>query len=175
MIFSKIQTERLELIPITEEHCNAELSLPVLEVLLEARIPEAWPPELVTEGVVSEFIQLLTSPGGSRFFAYYWVKTDKHGSDKRVLVGSGGFMVGDDGVLELGYSVIGEFQGHGYATEAVRAMIEWAFTFFDNPSIYAATFPKSFASIRVLEKTGFMHAGPGRDPETIAYLLNKIL
>ena len=32
-----------------------------------------------------------------------------------------------DGAVLIGYAMYPQFEGHGYATEAVRAMIEWAF------------------------------------------------
>lgn len=174
MNLSIIKTERLELIPITEELCHAELSSPILlGTMLGSCIPHTWPPDLATKEVVYEFINLLTHSGGSRFFAYYWIKSDHYSSGQRVLVGSGGFILGDDNVPELGYSVLNEFRGFGYATEAVRAMIEWGFNFLDFPSIYAATFPEGIASKRVLEKTGFIFSGSGKEPGTIAYILQK--
>lgn len=169
MIF--IKTDRLELIPITVDLCTADLtSSALLSEGLNARVPDAWPPALVTRETLNEFITLLINPGESRLYAFYWVKTGDS-PDDRILVGSGGFVRDEDGTLELGYSVLDEFQRQGYATEAVSAMIAWAKTNLGIPFIKACTYPDLIGSINVLEKNGFSFVGKGREEGTIAYCL----
>ncbi len=59
----------------------------------------------------------------------------------------------------LGYVVARSQQGKGYATEATRAVIDWA---FQQPAIYrvnASTDVENTASQRVLEKTGMTREG----------------
>ena len=164
-----LRTERLELIPITEELCNADLVSPhLLGEKLNAIIPDTWPPALLTPETLQEFIALLTAPEDSRLIAYYWISTEG-GNGYRTLIGSGGFVISEDGIPELGYSVLDEFQCRGYATEAARMMITWIQDELSPASIHACTYPSLTGSIRVLEKTGFVYTGPGIEEGTIEY------
>lgn len=66
-----------------------------------------------------------------------------------------------NGAVEIGYGIDEKHRNQGYAAEAVRAIADWAFT---NPDVYfvlAETANDNFASIRVLEKTGFTDFGEG--------------
>lgn len=61
--------------------------------------------------------------------------------------------------VELGYLMNKSFQGKGYMTETVRAIIDWA---FQQPTIYrvhATTSVDNIASQRVMEKTGMLREG----------------
>lgn len=162
-------TERLELIPVTKELCTAELSSSKeLGEKLNAFVPDAWPPALVTPETLQEFIALLAVPGGSRFFAYYWVTTGNNPGG-RILIGSGGILIKEDRVPELGYSVLDEFQCRGYGTEAVRMIIEWLKREFSPAFIRAYTFPFLIGSIRVLQKNGFVFEGSGPEEGMIEF------
>ncbi len=79
----------------------------------------------------------------------------QNASELPVLIGSGGFIAHENGTLEIGYSVLSDYQNKGYATEAVRAMLEWALLSLKKDYIIASTYPHLKASIRVLEKNGF--------------------
>ena len=67
-----------------------------------------------------------------------------------------------DNELELGYYVIGEYQGNGYATEAGKAMVWWAFEQAGQEVLSAVVLPENKASHRVIEKIGFMQGGTRR-------------
>ena len=60
-----------------------------------------------------------------------------------------------DGIAEIGYGICEEYQSNGYATEAVKAILEWAFSHPEVVTVEAETDPDNTASIRVLEKCGF--------------------
>ena len=60
---------------------------------------------------------------------------------------------------EIGYWVAEPFWGQGIATEALTAIISYAFSKFDLIRIYAAPFESNPASSRVLEKAGFQYEG----------------
>ena len=53
--------------------------------------------------------------------------------------------------------------GHGYATEAARAVLEWAFKTLDLNRVQAETDTRNAASARVLEKLGFEREGTLRE------------
>jgi RimJ/RimL family protein N-acetyltransferase len=59
----------------------------------------------------------------------------------------------------LGYVIARSHQGKGFATEATRAIIQWA---FEQPRIYrvnASTDVENIASQRVMEKAGMLREG----------------
>jgi len=60
-----------------------------------------------------------------------------------------------DGIAEIGYGICEEYQSNGYATEAVKAILEWVFSHPEIVTVEAETDPDNTASIRVLEKCGF--------------------
>ena len=62
-------------------------------------------------------------------------------------------------VAEIGYGIVEKYQGHGYATEAVKAISKWAFQEPKILAIEAETDDKNTASKRVLEKCGFVFTG----------------
>ena len=65
----------------------------------------------------------------------------------------------EKGTAEIGYGISDEYQGHGYATEAVSALVEWAFNQSGVIGITAEADQTNIASTRVLEKTGFTPTG----------------
>ena len=64
-----------------------------------------------------------------------------------------------DGSAEIGYGISEEHQGRGYATEAVRAAVDWALRQPGVTCVEAETEPDNMASQRVLEKSGFLPSG----------------
>ena len=64
-----------------------------------------------------------------------------------------------NGVAEIGYGILEEYQNHGYATEAVRAAVAWARAQEGVTGIEAETDPDNRISQRVLEKCGFAPNG----------------
>jgi RimJ/RimL family protein N-acetyltransferase len=78
-----------------------------------------------------------------------------------VLIGACGFMQVDRHPPEIGYWLGVKHWGKGYATEAVRAMIDHVFTDLDCEAIQSAARVTNPASRRVLEKCGFQWTGAG--------------
>ena len=70
-----------------------------------------------------------------------------------------------DGVVEIAYGIAPDEQGKGYATEAARALVEFARAFREVRVIRAHTLADGAASKRVLEKCGFQCVGEVVDPE----------
>jgi RimJ/RimL family protein N-acetyltransferase len=56
---------------------------------------------------------------------------------------------------EIGYWLGEDYWGRGIATEAVRALTEYAFVTFDLCRLHAGVFEWNPASMRVLEKAGY--------------------
>jgi ribosomal-protein-alanine N-acetyltransferase len=72
-------------------------------------------------------------------------------------------------MVEIGYSVLPEFQRQGLATEMVTGIIQWAKHQPEVRQIEAETNINDKASIRVLEKNGFICAGVGSESNTIRF------
>jgi RimJ/RimL family protein N-acetyltransferase len=88
-----------------------------------------------------------------------WAIEEKGG---RRFVGELGFMDrkrdrGADlaGVPEMGWGVIPDVFGKGYATEAVKAALAWGRSHFGPARVIALTTEDNVASIRVAQKCGF--------------------
>jgi RimJ/RimL family protein N-acetyltransferase len=67
--------------------------------------------------------------------------------------------IDSDGIVEIGYGITEQYQEHGYATEAVKAISNWAFQEPKISSIEAEIDSKNIASKKVLEKCGFVFTG----------------
>jgi len=63
----------------------------------------------------------------------------------------------------LGYCLDDVAWGQGYATEAARALVQWAFDTLDLNRVQAETDTRNAASARVLEKVGFSREGTLRE------------
>ena len=75
-------------------------------------------------------------------------------ANPRILIGLVGLRQTDPLTLSLGYWIAGPFQGFGVATEAARALIDFAFTERAIETITATVLPDNVASQRVLAAAG---------------------
>jgi RimJ/RimL family protein N-acetyltransferase len=129
--------------------------------LLSATIPEGWPPEEVTEATMEFMAQWLEEgPEQAGWWCWYFILEDE-AAGERVLIGNGGFKgrPSRQGTVEIGYSIHPSFRNSGYATEAVKALVIWAFGQRRVQRVVADTMPSNQASRRVLEKAGFGDTG----------------
>jgi len=63
------------------------------------------------------------------------------------------------GEVEIGYGIAEEHRCNGYATEAARAAVRFAFEQAGLESLCAIVKPENIASLRVINKLGFTHCG----------------
>jgi RimJ/RimL family protein N-acetyltransferase len=77
------------------------------------------------------------------------------------VIGSCGFDMRDGPAPEIGYWLGTRYWGKGYATEAVRALIDHAFTNLDHQALQSSVRVTNPGSRRVLEKCGFQWTGVG--------------
>ena len=87
--------------------------------------------------------------------------------ETRTVIGAASFKGPPDtnGTVEIAYGIVPSFEGRGYATEAARALVEYAQRDEKVRQIIAHTMPEANASTRVLKKCGFAFAGEVIDPE----------
>lgn len=65
----------------------------------------------------------------------------------------------ENGTTEIGYGILEEYRGRGFASEAVQAACRWAFEHGEVKQLEAETEEGNAASWRVLEKCGFRFSG----------------
>jgi RimJ/RimL family protein N-acetyltransferase len=75
------------------------------------------------------------------------------------VIGACGFDIRNGVEPEIGYWLGAPFWGQGYATEAVRALIDHAFETCEHTAVQAGARVSNSASRRVLEKCGFQWTG----------------
>lgn len=79
------------------------------------------------------------------------------------LVGSAGLHLRENGLYELGYWVARECWGKGVASEACAGIMQWARETLGLRAAQARVFTDNPASVRVLEKLGFLRTGVRED------------
>jgi RimJ/RimL family protein N-acetyltransferase len=99
-----------------------------------------------------DFISAVNIPGGEMTYLI----TKPTG----VIIGACG-IANQDGLPDVGYWLGVKYWGQGYATEAVRALIDFAFTELDHENLQAGARVTNPASRRILEKCGFQWTGVG--------------
>jgi len=175
-----ILTPRLELIAITLEMIHAgRAKSPDFAKLVNAELPEGWPPEdwddHAYEYVVDKMTRYPNSHGWGRYIALKPTASETPHAAHRILLGTCGatlpIELNDD--PEIGYGILPAYQRSGYASEAVAALIEWIFSHPHVRSVNAQTFPHLEPSKRVLARNGFQFVGPGPGPEEGTILFRK--
>ncbi|WP_321493116.1 GNAT family N-acetyltransferase [uncultured Desulfobacter sp.] len=159
-----IQTNRLTLAPATVELARAEINNGFeFKRLLGASVPKNWPPEALTEALPL-FLKLIeAAPDKVGWFNWYAL-AQADGQSPPILIGGCGFFGPPcNGAVQIGYSVLSEFQGQGFATEMVCGIVKWAMAQPTVVRIIAETEWENPASVRVLEKVGFTATGSSAD------------
>ncbi|MCI5107902.1 MAG: GNAT family N-acetyltransferase [Pseudomonadales bacterium] len=67
--------------------------------------------------------------------------------------------------IDLGFALLEQYWGQGYAAEAARATIDYAFGELALDELWAVTVPANANSIRLLERLGFQYLHNTRDPK----------
>jgi [ribosomal protein S5]-alanine N-acetyltransferase len=127
---------------------------------LGVSIPAGWPE--YTWVIEFTLEVLLKQPGQAEWRMYYFLD-----AELGVLVGSGGYKgPPKDGTAEIGYEIAPGFRGQGYATAAVRQLVDRAFNTVEVAAVEARTLPRTNASGAVLTKAGFTCQGTVPDDQT---------
>lgn len=118
-------------------------------------VPDNWPPESLIDALFWFKDQLRIYPERAGWYTWYGILQNEGGL---VLAGGAGFkgIPDDAGVVDMGYSVLPQFQRKGVACRMVSALVNWAFSQSGVKRIVAETFSDNTPSLRVLEKNGFI-------------------
>ncbi len=157
----RLTSNRLELIAATLDHVCAELEATErLASLLNAHVEPGWPPGEYDRDAQVYFRDRLKE-GGAAVIGWYCWYVLRHGSpcQKPVLVGAGGYFgpPNEEGVVEIGFSIMPAWRNLGYATELAELLVRNAFSDGRVRKVIAHTKPANLASCRVLEKGGFAY------------------
>ena len=140
-MFIMIETKRLRIYPATQNQMEDFIATQTNDILKAA---------------YSEMLEnSLKHPDKWEWYAI-WMIEQKDGTHIGELCFKG---LDLNGVAEIGYGVSEEYQCQGYATEAVKAVLTWAFQNLKVMAIEAETDVENTASKRVLEKCGFVPNG----------------
>lgn len=168
---SVIETERLRLVAQTKDNTKAAITdKNLFGQLLCAYIPKEWPHEMMADAEPYFADMLSQDPDSIGWWGWYIILKSQAPLED-ILIGGAGFLgrPSQEGVIVMGYSILNEYQGKGYATETSRSLINWAFSHREVTCIAAETFSSLPLSIRVLEKCGLNYVGEGSEAGTIRY------
>ena len=152
-----LQTDRLRLRPVTSADVDALFSMHSSAFVLRYWDSPPWHDRMRAERFIEASHQLASESTGVRLTierasdeAFLgWCSLSRWNSDYRSAT--------------LGYCLADAAWGHGYATEAARALLQWAFGTLDLNRVQAETDTRNAASARVLEKLGFVREGTLRE------------
>lgn len=149
-----LETRRLILYALTRE--QLELALNDVEHLASELAIAATPDVFSEESRQAMMIKISrmdhAEPRLHPWYTYFLLVR----AEDRVAVGVCGFKGAPSlfGTVELGYATHEGFRSQGYMTEAVRALVNWAFEHPNCQHVTAETLPDNLASQRVLVKAG---------------------
>lgn len=167
-----VKSRRLNLIAATTELLNKNIAgSEKLAEALGVSVPKSWPPDLYGPSAMRYALEQLGDPT-EQCWSFWYLITPEEPAE---LVGVCGFKGRPDasGSVEIGYSVLAQFQRKGFATEAVASLVGWAFTHHNVNEVSAETFPYLSQSIRVLEKNGFVLTGAGSEAGVVRYAVKR--
>jgi ribosomal-protein-alanine N-acetyltransferase len=155
----KIETGRLLLFPLTLDQLALSLhDSPRLAEQLGIQFAPDLFPAPVTQAIEIKIIRMIEADHSLHpWFTYWMIELKEEG----VGIGMLGFKGAPSplGIVEIGYGISDNYRNMGYTTEAVRALIEWAFQHPECHAVVAETLKDNLPSIRVLEKIGMQLTG----------------
>jgi ribosomal-protein-alanine N-acetyltransferase len=154
-VLETIETPRLRLLALKQRQLYLLLHNPTgLEEMLEVRLSRDILTEPVIRALEMKIEKMSTIHVQEHVWFTYWLVVV---SEENVGVGLAGFkgVPAAGGLTEIGYGIVPAYQNQGYMTEAVKALVDWAFNY---PYCYCqaiiATEVHNPASRRLLEKLG---------------------
>lgn len=167
-----VKSRRLSLIAATPGLIEKDIrGREFLSEALGVSIPEAWPPDLYGPRA-KQFALTQLDDASEQGWSFWYLMTH---NEPRELVGICGFKGRPDesGSVEIGYSILSDYQRRGFATEAVARLVIWAFSHHNVSEVCAETLPHLAQSIRVLQKNGFEFTGTGSETGVIRYAIKR--
>lgn len=169
-----IETERLSMPVLGVEAIEALIAADTrrLEALTGATFPvPLGPPPLMDDALPFMRDKLREAPAEAAWWA------------RLIVLRATGEAVGsigcvgppdEDGGIVVGYSVYSAFQGRGYASEALRALVAWALAQPDVRRVRATIPPDNAPSLTVAARAGLRPVGTDQDEEVGEVLVYEV-
>jgi [ribosomal protein S5]-alanine N-acetyltransferase len=154
-VADSIATARLTLVSLTPSLLRtvSDGDLAAVERQLGARVGAGW-----EQGVPARLrLQQLAADESEQPWLVRAVVTSRPSR----VVGSVGFHAppDDDGRVEIGYDIVAGERRKGYAREAARALLEWAWATGRARTCVASVAPHNEPSLALIRSFGFQHTG----------------
>jgi RimJ/RimL family protein N-acetyltransferase len=146
-----ITTERLELIAFEPEAIRH-----LIRGERNLNLPREFPSQDDIDGFLSiQLHRMEANPDRREWMARLMVT-----QTKREVIGHCGFHGPPEviGRAEIGYTVFEQFRGQGFAKEAAKALVQWAFAQGEK-EVYASVSPDNAPSLAVVRSLGFKQVG----------------
>jgi [ribosomal protein S5]-alanine N-acetyltransferase len=161
VVTSVIRSQRLDLIPLSVEALRliVDTDLSGLQRVLEAHVEVEWPRTIPARVGLN---RLATAPEQQP-----WLTRAMLLRAQRRVIGNAGFHGPPDphGRVEIGYEVLPSYQRRGYASEAARALMNWAHSTGGASVCIAGIAPDNLGSLALAESLGFVRVGTRIDAD----------
>jgi [ribosomal protein S5]-alanine N-acetyltransferase len=165
MVEISVHTARLELMPLGPDAIEALLAGDAgrLKQLTGVTFPEPiGPPPYMAETLPLVMDRLRRLPAEAPWWNWLVVRQDSAQVVGSVALGG---RPASDGAVLLGYAMYPGQEGQGYATEAVKAMVEWAFAQPEVRIVRALAPVWNTPAVHVAEKVGMRPVASDEDDE----------
>lgn len=162
-----LKTERLILRPMTEDDIED-----VFEMRRDDRIMRFIREPVLSRKEAEDWINLISSRWAKDEIGFCSVFEKRSG---KFAGWCGLWQLKENNEIEVGYAMVREFWGKGFASEAARAFLEYGFEKLNLEKIVAVARPENAGSRRVMEKIGmrFDYIGRFYDRELVHYSIDK--
>jgi RimJ/RimL family protein N-acetyltransferase len=169
----QVRTERLELTPLTADAIDALLAGDGtrLLALTGARFRQPAPPPYMADALPVVRDRLRARPAEAPW--WNWLVVDRESGEAVGSVAFGG-PVNPDGAVLVGYAMYADSEGRGYATEAVKAMVAWAFAQSGVREVRALAPVWNTPALRVAENVGMRPVAADEDDDVGEVLLYAV-
>ena len=153
-----LQTAHLTIRPFTRDLMLAAIEDPAKAgALLDLDVAAGWPNDDESGALPFLSEELARDPALAEWGMHLFIQREAG-----IIIGTSGFKGRPltNGSVEIGYGIAPGHQGHGYATEGVRALVDWALAQPEVTRVIADCLPDNRRSARVLEKVGFQQLPP---------------
>lgn len=146
-------TPRLRLIPLVLDELKLVLDdTDSFEKRLDIRMMREWMTERVQRAIRMKIEKMKRTDPSQHAWLTYWLIVIQAEQTGAGMLGFKGFPDAS-GSTEIGYGIDAAYQGKGYMSEAVQALVAWAFTHPFCEAITASEVQNP-ASRRLLERLG---------------------
>jgi ribosomal-protein-alanine N-acetyltransferase len=170
---TSVRTPRLDLTPMSADAIDALLAGDGirLNALTGARFRQPAPPPYMADALPVVRDRLRARPSEAPW--WNWLIVDRESGEAVGSVAFGG-PVNQEGAVLVGYAMYAEYEGRGYATEAVRALVAWAFGQPGVREVRALAPVWNTPALRVAENVGMRPVAADEDDDVGEVLLYAV-